>query len=227
MNFTLNTPESTQESTFQNATLHGINDKLACSIAITPTYPDHIKTQAQAEEYLKNTLRALDDLGWDVDVQIGLSRDYEDYDDPEMFDDMEKTEVFELLKSHEEIITLITDHWCDNNEKWWEDSEISQSILEILKIDINTKTKAFEFIREFYNQQLMFEMIAYKNDIDYQRCEGENLTSELFTFLHELKDQALRMNGIFNNHEFIKVRSLDGNYSELTSDITELWAIEL
>lgn len=227
LNITLNTPESSQESNFQNATLHTVTEKIACSIAINPTYPEHVKTQAQAEKYLEETLRVLDDLGWDIDVQIGVSREYEDYNDPEMFDGMDKAEVFGLLKSNAEVKTSLTDYWCENNGQSWEESEIVEAILDIFKVAIKTDTKVFKYLKEFFNQQLMFELVAYKDDDAYQNCKGETLTADPFIFLFDLKAEALQMTGLFNDHEFIKVRSSDGNFSELTSSIVELNDVEL
>jgi hypothetical protein len=83
MRIELNTPESLQESSFQNATLHSVNEQIACSISITPKYPEHVKTQQQAADYLEKAMCSLSDLGWDIDVQIGLSSDYEDSGNPE------------------------------------------------------------------------------------------------------------------------------------------------
>ena len=227
MNITLNTPESAQESNFQNATLHTVTEKIACSIAITPNYPEHVKTQAQAEEYLAEFFRTLDSHGWEIDVQMGLSRDYEDYNNPDMFDGMDKAEVFELLKSNAEVKTSMTDYWCENNGQCWEDFEIVKLTSDIFNVEIKTDTKPFEFIKEFVNQQLMFELVGYKDDAAYQNCKGETLTCDPFIFLFDLKFEALLMTGLFDDHEFIKVRSSDGNFSELTSDIVELNDVEL
>lgn len=227
MNITLNTPESSQESNFQNSTLHSVTENIACSIAINPSYPEHIKTQSQVEKYLEEALRVLDDLGWDIDIQMGLSRDYEDYNDPTMFDNMDKVEVFTLLKSNDEVKTSMTDYWCENNGQNWEESEIVEALFDIFKIEVKTDTKAFEYLDEFFNQQLMFELVAYKDDVAYQNCKGETLTSDPFIFLFDLKAEALHMTGLFNDHEFIKVRSSDGNFSELTSGIVELNDVEL
>jgi hypothetical protein len=101
------------------------------------------------------------------------------------------------------------------------------SLIWILPIVIKTDTKAFQYLKEFFNQQLMFELVGYKDEVAYQNCKGETLTSDPFIFLFDLKAEALQMTGLFNEHEFIKVRSSDGNFSELTSDIVELNDVEL
>lgn len=77
MNIKTSIPESEQESSFMNATLHSVTERIACSLAITPKYPDHVKTEQQASVYLESSLQVLKSLGWGVDVQIGPSADYE------------------------------------------------------------------------------------------------------------------------------------------------------
>jgi hypothetical protein len=72
-----NTPETSQMDSFQNATLHSVNDEIACSIAVHPAYPGDIKTEEQAKAYLQEKLRALSDEGWHFDIQLGESMDFE------------------------------------------------------------------------------------------------------------------------------------------------------
>jgi hypothetical protein len=66
-----NVPEGEQVDNFQNATMSNVNDALVCSIAVTPKYPASVKSEADAEAYLKGVFAKLDADGWRVDVRIG------------------------------------------------------------------------------------------------------------------------------------------------------------
>lgn len=66
-----NIDEETQMSSFQNASLHGINGELACSIAVNPAYPTNLESQEQFGSYLQAALSSLTSKGWDFEIQIG------------------------------------------------------------------------------------------------------------------------------------------------------------
>lgn len=68
--------ESEQMDTFQNATIHGVNQELVCSLSVRPVYPPNIKTQEQVGEYLRESLMHLSELGWDISAMIGETEEY-------------------------------------------------------------------------------------------------------------------------------------------------------
>jgi len=69
----LNVNEEEQQSSFQNSTLHTVNDNIACSIAAYPKYPDGVLSQEEAVVYLREQLHALSKAGWEFEIQIGRS----------------------------------------------------------------------------------------------------------------------------------------------------------
>lgn len=79
--------ESEQERSFI-ATLQGVSDNISVSIAIT--LPDHMsdlaETTAPMEEIaaaLREDFKHLTDIGYEVEIQIGPSREYEADDESE------------------------------------------------------------------------------------------------------------------------------------------------
>lgn len=66
---------SEQKPGFAKNCSHSVNDELNCSLSITPKYPEHIKTEKDAAQYLIEQLSALSCLGWVVEAQIGKSND--------------------------------------------------------------------------------------------------------------------------------------------------------
>jgi hypothetical protein len=69
----LDMDESTQVDSFQNSSFHRVTSDVVCSLAITPKYPSHVKTEEDAAKYLIEQLSALSRLGWVVEAQIGKS----------------------------------------------------------------------------------------------------------------------------------------------------------
>lgn len=69
----LNVLESEMSSSYMNATLSSVNsnDELAINVAVTPKFPDNIKTQDEIKAYIEDKLKGLSDLGWGIHVQIG------------------------------------------------------------------------------------------------------------------------------------------------------------
>lgn len=73
-----NINESEQESSLMNATLHSATSNIACSIEITPQYPNNLTSQDDVKSYLLDAFKPLSDTGWTINAQIGLDRDSED-----------------------------------------------------------------------------------------------------------------------------------------------------
>lgn len=74
----LNVHETEQESSYQNAALHGIGEHLAISIDVNPAIPEGLSSQEDIKDYLVLALSPLADKGWEVNVFLGLSRDEEE-----------------------------------------------------------------------------------------------------------------------------------------------------
>ncbi len=70
--------EGDQEDALANATLHSVTDEVACSLSVEPVYPEHVKTDEQAADYLQPMLIPLAKAGWKINAQVGISRECED-----------------------------------------------------------------------------------------------------------------------------------------------------
>jgi hypothetical protein len=210
-----------------NATLHSITETLACSIAITPKYPVEIQTQQQANEYLQESLQHLIDLGWEVDIKIGASRDYEDDTDPDLFKHMKPGEIFDTLFNNDNIKESLTDYWRENNGQEWTDTEIVSNLTTHLGIILTPNSDNFNHIRNFYNQQMMFELVGYKNEADFNKCKGETLHISLYSFLRELQADICKWKEPFDEQKIIKVRSNDGEYSAKTYNLPDIMGLKL
>ena len=218
-----NIDESTQISSFQNATLHSINTFLTCSLSVRPKYPESVKTQEEAVEFLNNALRELEELGWEISAQTGLSAEYEDSGLSELLKHMSKGEILETLYSSEKIKHEMGERWCEDAQKRWQDEDIITSIHNHLGATITNDLSCFDVIRTFYNQHMMFELIGYKTQLDYENAKGESLQQAPYLLLKDLQHEALlEMEDPFKIYEVVKVRSCDGEYSSKVADLADL-----
>jgi hypothetical protein len=68
-------PGDSQSDTFQNAcqTSHDLESdgETSIAIAVTPKFPEHIKTREQAELYLYAVMNRTAEPNWKVEIQIG------------------------------------------------------------------------------------------------------------------------------------------------------------
>jgi hypothetical protein len=204
-----------------SAILHKVTSQIACSLNVIPKYPSNIKTEKQAAAFIKETMRTLTSMGWTFEAKFEALSDSEGNADIDMITNYSsKDDIFNILQINEDITDRICDYWIGNNGQEWLDTEIVDTVSEILDIHLKTNTKHFSYIREFFNQQLMFELVGYEDDAAYQNCKGETLTSDPICFLSEVKEFALSTADLFDDFKFIKVRSACGDFSELTSDIS-------
>lgn len=67
----LDVSEEVQIDTFQNATFQSVNDKIACSIAVFPRFPNYLSNQEEVADFLKKEFLLLMRAGWKFEIQIG------------------------------------------------------------------------------------------------------------------------------------------------------------
>jgi hypothetical protein len=137
-----------------------------------------------------------------------------------------KIQMFDFLRQKKALNDAILDYWCGNNGQEWSDQEIISIVSELLGIELKMESNAYDFIKDYFNQQLMFEAIGYRTEDDYLNADGESLT-ETYVFFHDLKDRLLEITDEVKAYRYIKMRSSDGEWSFLLSDIAEIKEVEL
>jgi hypothetical protein len=207
---------------------HKVTDQITCSLNVNPQYPPHVKTEKQAAAFIKESMCTLTSMGWTFKAKFESLSDSEgDADINMLTSDSSKDDIFNILQKNEDITNRMSDYWAANNGQEWLDTEIVDTISEVLDISLKIDTKHFSYIREFFNQQLMFELVGYEDDAAYQSCQGELITSDPICFLSELKAYALSNTDLFEGLQFIKVRCVYGYFSVLTSDTAEINNIKI
>jgi hypothetical protein len=78
LSVTLNMNESYQESSHQNAALHGGPSTLAISIDAQASFPGNIKTQEDVKAFFEEKLSELASQGWNFHIHVGLDSDHEE-----------------------------------------------------------------------------------------------------------------------------------------------------
>lgn len=77
INIQLNTPESAQMDSHQNASLHGGPNNSAISIDTEVQWPVSVETEEDMKNYLEVVLKQLAEQGWKFNITIGKNIDTE------------------------------------------------------------------------------------------------------------------------------------------------------
>lgn len=120
---------------------------------------------------------------------------------------------WDQLLALEPVRDLVADYWDDSEGQEWTDDEISQH-LSLISPDARDVTwKYFPLVKAFFNQQLMFEAVGYESQAAFDAVDGESIA-----FCEFLDGMALLdWDSILSRHPIVKVRSVNGEYSNLIS----------
>jgi hypothetical protein len=135
-------------------------------------------------------------------------------------------EIVDKLLSSQGVSNSLIENWTETSGQEWSTENIIENLRVHFNVDVISESVNFNVIRTYYNQQMMFEMCGYKSEQDFHDCKDEMLSHVPYPFLVELQMDCLKRSP-FVEHDIVKVRSVDGNYSAKTHELPDIFGLVL
>lgn len=139
-----------------------------------------------------------------------------------IFKSSSKSDVFNFLYTSPDIKTWMEDFWCVANGQEWDNQRIVDCIKSVFNFNIDINASNFSIIRDFFNQYMMFEIVGYKNQEDFDKANGDFINHEPYSYLKDLQEEIDLFPNLFSDYNIIKIRSNNGEYSSLAKTFQDI-----
>lgn len=131
-------------------------------------------------------------------------------------------DAFDVLSKNTTITEALIDHWEDSEGQAWSAKKVADFLQRTFSVELEFSSAAFSGTYAFFNQQMMFDVVGYTSQENYNNAKGESLLGEPAPFLGPLLADDDFWHQMTDKYTLLKLRSNNGEYSTLINGIDDV-----
>ncbi|MEC9319156.1 MAG: hypothetical protein VYD08_04655, partial [Pseudomonadota bacterium] len=84
-------------------------------------------------------------------------------------------DAFDTLSENTTITEALTNHWEASEGQAWSAKQVADFLQRTFAVELEFSSTAFICTHAFFNQQMMFDVVGYTNQENYNNAKGEPL----------------------------------------------------